>query len=131
MIIQATRVFEEEDIMGLFDVFKKKKNISFEEIDTYEKAKEECKKGNLERMHMMSPIFGGSDEDFNILYVPVGINRIKEGYDNILADLVAQGKAQSFKCTPEYRGKSKVPCKITITSGKEGVEVFKQTIEVW
>ena len=117
--------------MGLFDVFKKKKTISFEEIDSVDKAKEECKKGNLERMHMMSPIFGGSDEDFNILYVPIGINRIKEGYDNILADLVAQGKAASFKCTPEYKGKSVVPCRITVTSGKDGKEVFKQTIEVW
>jgi len=44
--------------MGLFDAFKKKKAISFEEIDSIEKAQDECKKGNLERMHIMSPIFG-------------------------------------------------------------------------
>lgn len=117
--------------MGLFDAFKKKKPVSFEEIDSVEKAKEECRKGNLERMHIMSPIFGGSDEDFNILYVPVGVNRIKEGYDDILADLVEQGKAKSFNCKPEYKGKSIVPSKITIVSGKDGVEVFKQTIDVW
>lgn len=117
--------------MGLFDAFKKKKPVSFEEIDSIEKAKEECRKGNLERMHIMSPIFGGSDEDFNILYVPVGVNRIKEGYDDILADLVEQGKAKSFNCKPEYKGKSVVPSKITIVSGKDGVEVFKQTIDVW
>jgi hypothetical protein len=117
--------------MGLFDAFKKKKPVSFEEIDSVEKAKEECRKGNLERMHIMSPIFGGSDEDFNILYVPVGVNRIKEGYDDILADLVEQGKAKSFNCKPEYKGKSVVPSKITIVSGKDGVEVFKQTIDVW
>ena len=71
----------------------------------------------------MSPIFGGTDEPHNILYVPVGVSRIKEGYDDILADLVEQGKAKSFNCTPEYKGKSVVPCKITITSGKDGVEV--------
>lgn len=117
--------------MGIFDAFKKKKPVSFEEIDSVEKAKEECRKGNLERMHIMSPIFGGSDEDFNILYVPVGVNRIKEGYDDILADLVEQGKAKSFNCKPEYKGKSVVPSKITIVSGKDGVEVFKQTIDVW
>lgn len=117
--------------MGLFDAFKKKKPVSFEEIDSVEKAKEECRKGNLERMHIMSPIFGGSDEDFNILYVPVVVNRIKEGYDDILADLVEQGKAKSFNCKPEYKGKSVVPSKITIVSGKDGVEVFKQTIDVW
>ena len=117
--------------MGLFDAFKKKKAISFEEIDSIEKAQDECKKGNLERMHIMSPIFGGTDEPHNILYVPVGVNRIKEGYDDILVGLVQQGKAKSFNCKPEYKGKSVVPSKITITSGKDGVDVFKQTIEVW
>ena len=110
---------------------KRKKTVSFEEIDSIEKARQECKNGNLERMYIMSPIFGGTDEPHNILYVPVGVSRIKEGYDDILADLVEQGKAKSFNCTPEYKGKSVVPCKITITSGKDGVEVFKQTIEVW
>ena len=44
---------------------------------------------------------------------------------------VQQGKAKSFNCKPEYKGKSVVPSKITITSGKDGVDVFKQTIEVW
>ena len=117
--------------MGLFDSFKKKKAVSFEEIDSVAKAQEECKKGNLERMYIMSPIFGGADDPHNILYVPVGINRIKVGYDNILADLVEQGKASSFKCKPEYKGKSVVPSRITITSGKDGVDVFNQTIEVW
>lgn len=58
--------------MGLFDAFKKKKTVSFEEIDSIAKAQEECRKG-----------------------------------------------------------KSIVPSKITIASGKDGVEVFKQTIEVW
>ena len=117
--------------MGLFDAFKKKKAVSFEEIDSVAKAQEGCRKGNLERMYIMSPVFGGTDDPHNILYVPVGINRIKEGYDDILVDLVKQGKAKSFNCKPEYKGRSVVPSKITIVSGKDGVEVFNQTIEVW
>jgi hypothetical protein len=63
--------------------------------------------------------------------VPVGINKIKEGMDNTLADLVEQGKTSSFNCKPEYKGKSVIPSRITITSGKDGIEVFKQTIEIW
>ncbi|PWJ69419.1 hypothetical protein B0O40_1787 [Ruminococcaceae bacterium R-25] len=117
--------------MGLFDAFKKKKTVNFEEIDSIGKAQEECKKGNLERMYIMSPIFGGTADPHNILYVPVGINKIKEGMDNTLADLVEQGKTSSFNCKPEYKGKSVIPSRITITSGKDGVEVFKQTIEIW
>lgn len=117
--------------MGLFDIFKKRGVVSFGEIDSIEKAKKECEKGNLEQMHIISPIFGGSDDEENILYVPVGINRIKEGYDDIIADLVEREKAKSFDCIPEYRGNSFIPSSITIISSKDGVEVFKQTIKVW
>lgn len=117
--------------MGLFSIFKKKEVVSFEEIDSIEKAQIECEKGNLERMYIISPIFGGSDDEGNILYVPVGINRIKERYDNIIADLVEQGKAKSFDCISDYKGNSFIPSSITIISGKDGVEVFKQTIKVW
>ena len=60
----------------------------------------------------------GTDDPRNILYVPVGINKIKEGYDDIPVSLVEQGKAKSFKCKPEYKGKSVVPSRITITKGE-------------
>ena len=46
--------------MGLFDIFKKKNTISFAEIDSVDKAKEEVRKGNLEIMYLMSPMFGGT-----------------------------------------------------------------------
>ena len=117
--------------MGLFDIFKKKNNISFADIDSMDKAKEEVRKGNLEIMYLMSPMFGGAEDESNIIYVPVGVNRVKESYDNVLADLVEQGKAKSFNCTPEYRGNSVVPCKITLTSGMDGKDVLNQTINVW
>lgn len=116
--------------MGLFDKLKKK-SVDFEEIDSAAKAKEECKRGNLEILYLMSPMFGGTEDESNILYVPVGINKIKEGYDNTIAYLLEQGKVKSYNCTPEYRGKSFVPCKITITSGKDGNVVFRETINVW
>lgn len=117
--------------MGLFDKLKKKKQINFEEVDSIIKAKEECKNGNLEILYLMSPMFGGAEDDSNILYVPIGIAKIKDGYDNIIADLLEQGKVQSYKCEPEYKGKSCVPSKITITSGKDGEDVFKEIINIW
>lgn len=117
--------------MGLFDRFKKKTAVDFESIDSIEKARIECKKKNLERMYVVSPMFGGAEDDSNVLFVPAGVNRIKEGYDDIIADLVEEGKVKSFDCKPEYKGKSVVPCKITIRSGKDGVDVFSQTINIW
>ena len=117
--------------MGLFNKLKKKESINFAEIDSIEKAKEEYKKGHLEILYLMSPMFGGSEDESNILYVPIGINKIKEGYDNIIADLLEQNKVQFYRCDPEYKGNSFIPSKITITSGKDGQDVFKETINIW
>lgn len=117
--------------MGLLDKLKKKRPAHFEEIDSITKAKEECKKDNLEILYLMSPVFGGVKDDSNILYVPVGINRIKEGYDSVIMDLLQQDKVKSYKCEPEYKGNSCIPSKITIISGKDGKDVFKETINIW
>lgn len=117
--------------MGLFDIFKKKSQVNFEEIDSMEKARKEYKKGNLEKLYLISPMFGGTENESNILFVPIEIGKLKESYDNIVADLLAQGKVKSYNCKPEYKGKSCVPCKITIRSGKDGVDVFSETIEIW
>lgn len=117
--------------MGLFDMFKKQSKINFAEINSIEKAREEYKKGNLEKLYILSPIFGGSEEEYNVLYVPIGVAEIKERYDNMVADLLEQGKVKSYNCKPEYKGKSCIPCKITIKSGKDGIDVFSETIEIW
>ena len=58
--------------MVILDIFKKKSKINFAEINSMEKAREEYKKGNLEKLYILSPIFGGSEEEYNILYVPIG-----------------------------------------------------------
>lgn len=118
--------------MGVLDIFKKRKEpIHFEEIDSIEKAKEACKKRKLERMYVISPLFGGAEDDSNVLYVPVGIKGLKECYDMIIEGLLEEERVKSFDCTPEYRGSSVVPCKLTIVSGKDGEEVYRQTIDIW
>ena len=116
--------------MGLFNKAKKN-NISFEDIDSITKAKEELKKGNLEILYLVSPMFGGAEDESNILYVPIGINKIKESYDNTIAKLLRQGKVETYSCTPEYKGESFIPSKITIISGKDENVIFKETINIW
>lgn len=117
--------------MGFLDKFKKNNRPNFEEIDSIEKAKEELSKGNLEILYLISPMFGGAEDIGNMLYVPIGVNKIKEHYDNMIADLLEQGKVKSYKCIPEYKGKSVIPSKLTMISGKDGIDVFKETIEIW
>lgn len=115
--------------MGLFNIFKRKHK--FESIDSQEKARMELYKGNLEKMYLISPRFGGAEDISNMLYVPLGVNKIKESYDDIIEDLLRQDKVKSYRCIPEYKGKSVIPSKITMVAGKDGVEIFKETIEIW
>lgn len=37
----------------------------------------------------------------------------------------------NYDCNPEYKGKGCIPSKITITSGKDGKEVFREVIDIW
>lgn len=118
-------------IIRIFNRFKKQNPINFEEITSRTRAYEEFRKGNLEILYLLSPMFGGSTNEDNILYVPIGINKLKESCDNIIFDLLEQGKVKSYHCQPEYKGESSIPSKITITSGKDGNIVFKETIHIW
>jgi len=89
--------------MNIFNMFKKKNTINYDKIDTLEKAEEEFRKGNLEKLYLLSPMFGGKDEIHNIIYVPIGIKEAKEKVDNHIADLLDQGKTQSYNCNLEYK----------------------------
>ena len=117
--------------MGFFRKNDNNKEASFNDIDSNEKAIIECSKGNLEKLYLVSPIFGGAEDASNTLYVPIGVNKIKEQYDNIIADLLKQGKVESYNCFPEYKGNSFVPSKITIRAGKNGKDIFVETINIW
>lgn len=105
--------------------------IDFEEINSRDKAREEFRKGNLEILYLLSPMFGGSKKEDNIIYVPKGVNKLKVSCDNIIADLLDEEKVKSYDCRPEYKGNSFIPSKITITSGKDGNVVFQETINIW
>ncbi len=105
--------------------------IDFEKIDSRSKARAEFRKGNLEILYLLSPLFGGSKSEDNILYVPVGVNKLKKSYDNIIDDLLEEGKIKTYNCIPEYKGISFIPSKITITAGKDGNVVLQETINIW
>lgn len=105
--------------MGLFDFFKKNDNIeiNFEEIDSNEKAIALAKKRVLSPLYLMPLRFNGEESVANRLFVPPAVVKIKDGYDDIVEDLLVQGKISGYSCTPEYKGNRKT--------------VFTQTIEIW
>lgn len=48
--------------------------------------------------------FNGEKSVANRLFVPPAIVKIKDGYDDIVEDLLVQGKISGYSCTPEYKG---------------------------
>jgi hypothetical protein len=102
----------------------------FSTVDSQAKAEEMFARGDLEKLFLLAPEFGGPDAAHNVLFVPVGLANIKAGVDmNILAPLIAEGKVSQYKATPKYQGDSFIPISIEIRAWNPGE--FTMTINIW
>ena len=123
--------------MGLFDFFKIRSKMKlqapadFTEVDSNEKAVELAKQGILYPLYCMPLRFNGEESAGNRLYVPKAIVELKDRYDDMVENLLVQGKVNAYSCTPQYKGKSFVPSELTIEAKKEGEPVFTQIIHIW
>lgn len=119
--------------MGLFDKFKKgnKNIVDFAEIDSNEKVMELAKKGDFVPLYLMPLRFSGEDSAGNRVFVPSFVVELKDRYDDMVANLISQGKVNGYSCTPEYKGRSFIPSKIQIVAKKDGSPVFTETIDIW
>lgn len=118
----------------MFDWFKKKQSQpngpDFSAIDSQAKAVELFQRGELEKLFLMPLEFGGTDNELNILYVPIGVADIKAGIDNnVIGPLVEEGTVTKYTATPEYQGDSFIPIAITIVASEPGS--FTTTINLW
>lgn len=119
--------------MALFNFGKKKqtpKGGDFSAYDTVDKIEAAVENGDLAPIYIISPMFGGAEDESNTLYVPPAVIPFKEGVDNLLADALESDKrVQGFSVKPEYRGSSRVPCSVHIEAG--GDISLKETIHIW
>ena len=93
----------------MFGWFRKKpprpNGPDFSAIDSREKAVELFERGELEKLFLMPPEFGGMDNALNALFVPVGLASIKAGIDdNVIAPLAADGKITHLARCPSTKG---------------------------
>lgn len=118
--------------MGLFDLFKKKKELpDFSYVNSIEKAKEECDKGILDRVLLIPTTFGGTEDESNMIYVPKAFKINKEGYDRIISQVAKRENANTYECIPEYKNGSVVPFKVTMIVYKDGKEFKSNSITFW
>jgi hypothetical protein len=102
----------------------------FSHVDSAEKAEQLASRGELARLHLVPPEFGGTDDARNVVYVPPFVVELKQRTDaNIIAPLIEQGQVRSYAATPRYQGASFVPCSIEIRVSDPGD--FHTSMQIW
>lgn len=119
-------------LLALVGVHASAAGPDFSEVDSLAKAQQLYRDGKLEKLYLFPLDLGGEDIPPNIVYVPVGIGQFKALLDGTVRKMLEAGSVSKYSATPEYKGKSFVPSKITIRAwhpDKSGS--FNPTIEVW
>lgn len=116
--------------MNIFDKLRKKRKFNFSMYDDFDKVENAVKDGILAPMYLISPMFGGAEDESNILYIPPAIIPAKNSLDNVLADALENGKnVQGFSVSPQYKGNSIIPSSLYIKAG--GDVNIEQIINIW
>jgi hypothetical protein len=102
----------------------------FSDVDSQKKVEALYRKGQLEKLLLLPPEFGGEDIPDNTLYVPLGVAAIKKRIDiNMIGPLVDDGKVRRYTAEPEYQGDSFIPIALKIKAWDPGE--FTTTINIW
>lgn len=102
----------------------------FSQVDSFDKAEKLHARGELHKLLLLPAEFGGEDFAGNVVYVPAFAVAVKAGIDlNTIMPLAQAGQISRYAATPQYEGKSVVPCSILITATDPGS--FTATVGVW
>ena len=106
--------------------------LDFSQVISREIAEELFAEGALEKSLLFPGEFGGEDRPENQVYLPLGIGNLKNESTETIASWVDDGLIEHLTVTPEYRGKSVVPCRIHLTgTHPDRLGSLGYTIEIW
>lgn len=119
--------------MKALNSLKDKRNsaLDFSYIDSNEKAMRLADQGFLAPLYLMPLQFNGEESARNRIYVPSVVVELRDRYDDMVEDLLAEEKVDGYRCYPEYKGDSFVPSKLKIEVTKGGEIIFSETIQIW
>jgi hypothetical protein len=82
----------------------------YSHVDSRETAEQLVSRGELARLHLVPPEFGGTDDARNLVYVPPFVVELKQQTDaNAVAPLVREGRVRCYVATPQYEGPASSP----------------------
>ena len=104
----------------------------FSKITSMEQVHTLLHQGDLFRILLFPPEFGGTDDDRNVVYVPAGIPEIKDQLTGTLVRFTNEGIIDQLAVEPEYRGQSLIPCKIKMRAWhSEKPGGINPSIDIW
>lgn len=102
----------------------------YQHIDSREKAEDLYRRGDLTKLLLLPPEFGGQDIPPNVVYVPAFAAQLKARIDqNTIKPLAQKGQVRRYTATPEYEGTSVIPSLIRISATDPGR--FEGSISIW
>ena len=104
-------------------------SLGFETVDSFEAAARLAQAGTLKRVLLIPGEAGGPDAPINVVYVPPQAATHKAAVDGPILVLVAQGHKVHYSASPEYRGRSVVPCRLRIRTS--GAFVMEAKTDIW
>lgn len=76
--------------------------------------------GQLERIYLISPVFGGAEDERNIVTAGQGAATAKQQIDTAVLEALESGQDLPYDVVPDYEdGHSLVPHRITFTLGQD------------
>ncbi|ODT87227.1 hypothetical protein [Phenylobacterium sp. SCN 70-31] len=102
-------------------------------LDTREKAWRAVERGDLVAILMLPAMFGGTERDENIIFVPEAVAERKDRIDDeIVVPMVRSGKTIEYSVTPRNDRQSMVPIALDISiSPALNVDPSFYRIEIW
>lgn len=117
--------------MGLFDVFKNRKENDYSSL-TAQQKQEMIAKGELLPLYLIGLRFGGSERPENFVYAPAEAVAQKDRIDDELEQFMVEGRAvKGLSIKPSYKGKCSIPTRIEISAMIDGKEKFVRVIDIW
>ena len=119
--------------MQIMKLLKKTAGIAdYSEVVSVSAAREMAERGELEPLYLVGLRFGGREDLSNCVFVPPGTAALKDQYDDVIEDLLKEGRIKSYSCHPQYKGRSAVPSLLTISAfTPEAKPEFTETIRIW
>ena len=105
--------------------------IDYSKIISKDILQNHINNGDLKPLYLVSPDFGGSEKEDNIVYVPDRIVELKNQLDEKLKKYIKEGKKVGFNCDLKYIGSSLVPSMLIINYTINETNQNKEEILIW